>query len=135
MDAFDMEWHVPERVIMARYHGVVTLDTLDEINNSLAQMHTEGTGPIHIISDASDLKTFPTSINHLRKTLTILNEDGWGWIISIGMDSLNNFLLSVMAALFGMKIKTAKSIEEAEQILRRVDMTLEEFQQKKDTAE
>ena len=122
MGKSEMRWYISKRVLLVEHYGNITVETLRDVNAEMTQYLEDGDAPVHVISDSSQMDDFPTNVNQIRKIQwTILNDDRWGWMVAVGVNSMVRFLVAVMSSIFGLRIKTADSIEEAEKILRRVE--------------
>lgn len=121
---YQIEWQIPQRVILVTYTDQITVEDLTGVNRQLAVFHEEGIAPIHVISYLKTNK-FPTSVKTVREVMNILKYEKWGWYIVAGFEnSLGRFLMVMITNAFNLKAKATTNLDEGLEILYRLDTTL-----------
>lgn len=118
-------WVLEKRLLLLVYEGDIDKEDMRKVNCELDAYLQEGQSPIHIISDHRTMGNISLDLNLVRETFTSMKKAGWGWIILVQVPPLVRFFANVFGIQFGLRIKTAKSIEEAKAILAREDKSLQ----------
>lgn len=121
----EVKWYQERRIILVHLADDVSFDEVKLNNQEIIQLLEQGQAPVHLIFYAQDLKTSPTNIKELRDALSFLKHPNMGWIINIGTNALNNFVSKVVANFFRIKVRSAKDFAEAQVVLQRLDLSLE----------
>ncbi len=67
---FDINWFVENRIIFAKAVSTMTIEELSVASNKVIKMIEERDAPlVHILSDESDLDSFPISVKALREVV------------------------------------------------------------------
>ena len=122
--AYQIEWQIPQRVILVTYTDQITVEDLAGVNQELAVFHEEGIAPIHVISYLQTNK-FPTNVKTIKEVMNILSFEKWGWYIVAGFEnSLGRFLMTMISNAFSVKAKATNNLEESLEVLQRLDASL-----------
>lgn len=121
----NIEWLIPERVALLTVVGDVDVQDLHEMDAAIVRILDEGTQPVHIICDTSGMGNVPNSVNDLRNSQTYFTHPKLGWLLVIGLNPVTSFMARVVGNVTKMNVKTANSVEEAQQILGRIDSNLQ----------
>ena len=125
--AYTVNWLVDKRVLMLKYHGVVTGENLANLNQELAQFLQEGEQPVHIISDDTSVEKNEAHLNDFRKNFAAMTKPGWGHIIIINASTFTKFIGGVMGSALRINLKILSDMDAAEDYLREKDATLPAF--------
>lgn len=126
---YQIEWQIPQRVILVTYTDQITVEDLVGVNRELTNFHEEGIAPIHVISYLKTNK-FPTSVKTVREVMNILKCEKWGWYVVAGFEnSLGRFLMVMITNAFNLKAKATSTLEEGLDVLYRIDTTLASHQE------
>lgn len=121
---YKIEWQIPKRVLTVTYRGEITIDDLKNVNADLQNHYAEGIAPIHVISHI-DTEKFPKDLKMIRTLLSTLNQKDWGWFIVVGFESsLGRFFMVMVTNTFKLQAKAVSTIEEALDVLSRIDQSL-----------
>lgn len=121
---FSIEWYIPQRVILCRIIGDVSLDEAQQMADTMAVRITEGIAPVHTIFEASQMGSFPTSIAQLNRMSRWVYHPSTGWIVSINTGRIMSFVAVVLTNTAGVKYRPAASIDDAIKLLQRNDASL-----------
>jgi hypothetical protein len=114
---FESSWRVEERIIYIRFWGDTTLKDAEEFNAHLIEMLEQGTPPVHLIIDLRELKSTPNDFRNLSKIIKFPLQQ-IGWVMNVGMPNpVLGFIAAALAQLFGARMRSVKTIAEAEQFL------------------
>lgn len=121
-----ISWYQPERIILATFEGDQTIEDITRINNTITEMIRAGKPRVHMIVDTSEMGNIPLKLSQLAAVNAYLREPNLGAIVTIGMENiLIRFLASMVSQIAHIELKTVKSMDEAMDILHRLDQTLE----------
>lgn len=121
---YQIEWQIPQRVILITYTDKITIEDLAGVNQDLAIFHEEGIAPIHVVSYLKTNK-FPTNAKTIKEVMNIMSFEKWGWYIVAGFEnSLGRFLMTMISNAFNVKAKATTDLEEGLEALHRLDATL-----------
>ncbi len=119
-----VEWIIPERVILVRIEGQIQQEEIALINQTSHDFILLGQAPIHYIVDVARAANQPFNFSNLSQWSTIIPKDKVGWGIIISPGKMVMFTIMIIARAFNIHVKKADSVEEAMQILNKVDPTL-----------
>lgn len=122
----EIHWHIKQRILLVRPYGDITLEEIKTYNEELREYLAEGIRPIHLIALPEKIERLPPTLKGVIDTLLIYREQGIGWNIVVGDRSiLTKFFTSTLGQLYKLHVAWADSFEEAMDILRKEDKTLE----------
>jgi hypothetical protein len=121
MQPFDIQWLVPDRVLLIRFYGHFSSDNLEKLNDAMTHYLNEGDAPVHVITDNTRLEGFPTNINQLRQSLIVLRDERWGWMIAVGINAIVRFLLVVLSATFNLQAKALNTVDDGKKFLNGIE--------------
>jgi hypothetical protein len=124
--AFQNRWLVEDRVVLVEFSGDITLDELMANDADMLRYVNSGTPPVHIICKLQGAKRFPTNISNIsRSAKQYLTSPNIGWFLIVGVDNpLLTFIGSIVAQVSQLKFKQAADLDEALQVLGRMDFSL-----------
>ncbi|CAG1011855.1 hypothetical protein ANRL4_04511 [Anaerolineae bacterium] len=125
--AYRMVWIVPNRVLLTTFEGDVTQIELQQFVADIRDRVRSGEAPVYHISNSLNMGKVHLSLKALGdliKNVSIFAE--LGAQIDINKPrSLNAFLASVGSQLIRVKSYMVQSLDEAVQVVKRVDPALE----------
>ncbi len=121
---YHFEWIVPERVILTRIEGNVSPEDVTAITLKSRDMILEGQAPIHCIIDVAQLINQPFSLSNLGQWTGNIPKGMVGWWVIINPGKMAMFAITMVSKALHIKVKTATSVEDAIEILNKVDLTL-----------
>ena len=119
--SFSYRWHVEGRVLLVEGTGDVslehfqTLSTL-EIPGQVVDQN------VHVILYSDNIKSTPP-MQQLSK-LEVADNRGWVIFVSENDNKVGRFVASVALQLLGIGMRIVPTLEEAQAILKRVDVSL-----------
>lgn len=117
-------WLIENRIILIHTEGNVSLADVKASNERLYLMLNTVSAPVHIIFDGTHMQSHPLNVIELKQTLTFLEHENIGWMVTVSMNSIITFMNSVIAKLFGIQMLTAQTVDLALESLERIDSTL-----------
>jgi hypothetical protein len=128
MEISKVEWYVDKRVIYIKRPTIVTIGNLKHTNDHTINLLDEGSVPVHVINDASDVILSPKSINYIRQSVPYLNHPNLGWLITVSSSSFITFMANIIPQLRGKSrgsVKVVSNLEAARAILRKHEPNLQ----------
>lgn len=119
------EWLVPERVIFARAHGVMTVNDVIELIEPIKRMLVEYPAPIHVLLDVSQVEQFPTNIVQLSRLVDARLATQSGWVFFVCRQNTTRFVVSVLAQLSSTKLSHFDTLQEALDFLDKSEPSLQ----------
>lgn len=107
--------------------GEITFEDVVMVNDrALLEYLPQGDAPVHMLLDVRQVTKYPMSIRAITDTTAYLKHPSMGWMINVGADSpVMRSIASIVTQVAGIKLRTAASIDEAHEVLRRVDLRLQ----------
>jgi len=125
--AYEIDWVVQNRIVSGRFVDVVSVSEARESSNVITEYVVSGDAPVHLIADLRDMIHSPTSIQVNRQIASpYLNHPNMGWVIIIGGNAFQQFMISVLKRLTSIKVKQTGSYEEALDMLKEIDPSIEQ---------
>jgi len=124
---FEMSWYLPKRVVLLRYYGHATVEDIDRVGDVSVQYVLEGTPPVHIIADMTEVETFPTNLRQSARAIRTIKDPAMGWTVIISTNPLMRVIIVTLSRLAGFRFHIATSREQARAFLVGVDATLKEL--------
>jgi len=127
---YRLSWYQKNRIVLAVMTGVYTVEEMQARNQELIDQYLErGQAPIHLISDARDMRQFPTSMIKVQQiNESWLRHPNLGWTVIVGNGNiLLNFLAAAITKAMGVKHRTVATHEEAIETLKKMDTTLNQI--------
>ena len=122
---YNVKWYdAKKRVILISVIGEFTLQESSDSSVEIRNYINEGTPPIHLIGDLTKLKQAPKSIAELRKAQGNLNSLASTIIVGAN-NPMIRFMANVFAKLGGYEVRTVDSVDQAAEVISRLDPTLE----------
>ncbi len=121
----NVTWYLEDRIILAHVVGDNTLEDFRGINTAIIQHLDQGTAPVHLLIDVTELGNIPSNIIKVKQAFTYLDHPSIGWSFFIGeMNAIKKLVVSLTTQMSGLDVKTVDTFEEALLVLRRVDSTI-----------
>ncbi len=126
MSEITVEWVIPGKVLYFGWPAEVTYDTIAEVAERSRAMMDSATGPVHILNDAREVKTYPTHPLRIRKAMTFIDHPNIGWLVSITPPGFVRFLADAVPNLIA-KAKSAafSNIDFAMEHITAADPTID----------
>jgi len=119
---YSIDWYQEGKVILANVQGSVTLDDLGSLQEQVFAYLDNGTAPIHLIVDTTNLGQMPLKLNELRNVTRYMADDRFGWQVIVGgLNPIARMIGSILMQLAGREIILVNNMTEAEQRLSRID--------------
>lgn len=125
---YKVSWQVEQRIILAHISGDYSTENMVDCNQTIYQYLDEGNKPVHLIIQIEDLKKYPTELLTIKASSEkILKHPAIGWMFLVGFNNpFARFLSATVGQLSKLQFKHVSNLDEALQILRRVDDSLDE---------
>lgn len=121
---YHFEWVVPDRIVLTRIEGQVLPDDVTAITLKSRDMILEGQAPVHFIIDVTALNSQRFSLANLNQWSSNIPKGMVGWWVILNPGKMAMFAITMVSKALHIKVKTASSVEDAIQILNKVDQTL-----------
>ncbi len=122
-------WLQDDTVVYIEFIGDFDDEGIIAVNTHLRDKYLiPGKAPVHAIIDASGMTGYPRSLKVLQQSTSIsVKHPNIGWVVLIGFDNpLVKFFSTGVAQLLGVKFKQVESLEQAKDVLKRVDLRLDD---------
>lgn len=120
-----ISWYQDERIVLARFEGDQSIEDITQVNTTITEMIKTGKPRVHMIVDTSKMGSIPLKLSQLAAVNAYLREPNLGTIVTIGMDNvLIRFLASMVSQIAHIELKTVSTMDEAVDVLKRLDQTL-----------
>lgn len=123
--AYNIHWVVPSRILEIKLEDEVTMSAMVTLVEETHTFVNAGQAPVHILIDSTRLMNRAVNFQEINQIAKTMGNPGTGWWVIINPGKMIWFVASVLSKLLGVKLKSAHSVEEAQSILQRVDLTLE----------
>ena len=126
---YQLEWHIPKRVLNLIVSGDVSLEDLVRFNKDVLSYLEDGTAPVHLVSIGNNIRRVPTNLMLIKQTVTYLQHPSMGWTIIVQekANALTGFMVSVAAQATGMKLHQVKNVADGLETLRRLDQSIASY--------
>ncbi|MCI0710426.1 MAG: hypothetical protein L0154_09720 [Chloroflexi bacterium] len=121
--AYQVSWLVPQRVIFVRVTATLTRDDIVAMNQDYFHLLDEGVAPVHMLVDANQLDKLDIKVKDIP-SLLMQDDARFGWNFIVTPNRFIGFLSNLAAHLTGSKYKTMDKLDEALQVLVRLDSSL-----------
>jgi hypothetical protein len=121
-----ISWAQDKRIILLNLIGSLDLEDGFKASNDTNDYINQGTAPVHLVVDMSELKSFPTNITKVNQMNQYLKNPARGWVVVIGGNSLSNFLVNVLSQVVKFPVTQRPALNDALDFLRKNDATLGE---------
>ena len=126
--SYELSWYLPKRIIHIHILGEMELSEVEAMSHAAFALMEEGIAPVHILMDDAKGGRPPLSLKELKSRLEITQHASIGWIVGIGdADPVAKFLIPLLMKLVKLQYVRVKTIEEALEVLRKQDMSLQEL--------
>ena len=118
-------WLIENQVILTQMEGLISPAEFRQWADKLNPFYNQiPFSRLHIIIDGTGLQKIPS----IKEMLNIPVHEKRGWILIVGLsDRLLQFLTSMVVQLTHTELKFVTTVEEAVEVLQRVDLTLQSF--------
>lgn len=124
---FELSWQIPQRVVLMRIWGEVTLHEITAQDSALHEWLHKVQGPIHLIGDDRKVTRAPYAIQGLRLTLRLLRNEKLGYVFTFGRSHpMAEFLTFTLFTGAGIKYQRVRTLDDAVAKLHTIDPTLTE---------
>jgi hypothetical protein len=117
---YEIKWYLEPHVIFVRISGDVTAPEIETIFKELAQYAAQGTRPLFVVSDLSELGRYPINAAEYQKAVRALA----GQIdtsILIGMSSpILKFISSFLSQISKYELRMVDTMDEALVLIERL---------------
>ena len=124
---FEATWYHNLRVIQWRVWGQITLEEIAQMGRDQQKLLSEGTSPVHTLSNITDVASFPTDLRLLKEALDGINHPHIGWVLIVGTTTpLKRFVTTTVTQLVipNVRLRMFNSMDEAIEFLKHVDSTV-----------
>lgn len=121
---YAMDWVIDKRVMRIVIAGELDSEMIHTMVEDSRRMTNEGISPIHAIADATRAESIPKYINQIIKEFKDIQPEDSGFTIIIANNSVTRFFAQMLLRVLRLEVRFAIDMEEALNILRRVDTTL-----------
>ena len=110
----DVNWYVPDRVIMMRSHGDLTIEEAKAANKKILEFLDLGKPLIHTLVDQLDMGNFPISLRDNKDALSAIKHPNVGWTVVYGNpNKIADFISGMIARMGRLRYRKFTSKEEA----------------------
>jgi len=115
-------WYKENQVVFAEFIGEFSIQEMYDLNRELDIYFKSDGNTIHLIADLRAMTNYPKNLAQVRDaTRRTANQPGLGWVLLIGSENpFLKFLVTTVFQLVRVNCKIVGSLEDAEDILRRV---------------
>lgn len=110
---YELKWHYPQRILLFRLYGDVTLEDVRLALLELGNWGDQGTAPMYTIAHTLDVTSFPTNLNEIRKIAYLERHPNIVWTVLVSRNKLINFIASVFTQLSGTTFRAFDNIDDA----------------------
>ncbi|MBL8163351.1 MAG: hypothetical protein JNJ61_15295 [Anaerolineae bacterium] len=125
---YQVGWLVEDRVIEEKFIGNITVDDIANAAQAGNALAASAPGMVHLLADASDVKTFPIDLRLIQTTMQPHSLAGkFSWVIVYGTrNPMLRFVAQVSAqfSLVQIRFRVVDHREHALQMLRDLDPSL-----------
>lgn len=124
--AIEIDWLIPNRIILSKFTGTMTLEDVEGWLEIQMKMVEEGTPLVHHISNSLELdwveirlKTFQTLMKGISKS------ENFGWHIEITKNPVNRMVSNIVTQFAKVHTRSYTNMEQALAFLKENDPSLE----------
>src|SRR5579871_3388456 len=122
---YSIEWYVPNRLILEKAFGNLTIEELLRFNAEVTQIIAdEGVTPVHIIADLSKVERYPSSLREIMNTMRQSNPEKIGWMVVVTENPILRFLASTVFQMARLRLRIFPTMTQATAFLNEMDETL-----------
>jgi hypothetical protein len=121
---YQLEWLQDKRIVREVLSGEFDLAASTELAAATAKCLEEGTAPIHLIIDVTDMVKSPTNLRSINSVTDYMKDPKLGWVVLIGANTMVKFISSVISHITKFKFTTVANLDEAVSFLQKQDATL-----------
>lgn len=123
--AYELLWLVEKRVLLARFLGMVDVETITNFIEEQHAMIAQGIPLVHHINDTTDTDRIEVSLRTLQAFMkTLKPPEGLGWHVEVNPHAFNRMISSLALQFAGARYRTVTTINEAITFLQANDDTL-----------
>ncbi len=121
----EISWLIDNRVVLIRDYGVYTAEELVAGLDTLKKYLNDGTPPIYIVQDSTELIKYPTTIQSLRALMQPHPHVEHIIFINHPQKPGTRFIANLLTSMSGKAFSNVSSLEEALELLRKIDPALD----------
>jgi hypothetical protein len=118
-----IHWHIPNRVLYFQLLARATMEEVEVDNQELNHLLAEGTAPVYVLVDWSQLHVIPGNLSDMRQNNPIYTDDKVEHVILFGGGTALWFLGGMFADTTQKKTEIVDSYEDAIALLERLGVT------------
>jgi len=123
--SYSIDWVIPKRVLYSRVWGIQTEDQIKQSDEDMTQFIEEGIPLIHLIMDAREMESMPTSLGNIQSSVSAITDPSYGWVVAVGTTNpVTKFMGLMIAKLFRLRFRRVANLQEAIEFLSGMDATL-----------
>ena len=122
---YSIEWYVPNRLILEKAFGNLTIEELLRFNAEVTKIIAdEGMTPVHIIADLSKVERYPSSLREIMNTMRQSNPEKIGWMVVVTENPIMRFMASTVFQMARLRLRIFPTMTQATAFLNEMDETL-----------
>ncbi|MDX2078487.1 MAG: hypothetical protein SFZ02_18795 [bacterium] len=121
---YTMTWLIDKRVLHIVIEGELNAETIRQMVAESRKMTDEGISPVHAIADATHADSIPKHIPTILKEYGGVSPQDSGFTVIIANSPVTRFLSQALLRLLRLEIRFGADIDDALNILHRVDTTI-----------
>jgi|GEM_PF-6708216 len=122
---YEVRWIIQNRVVLLYTGSHLVMEDNVEINHQVEVLLNEVNHPVHLISDTSELKSFPINVVKLIEVYSFLKHPNFEIGVQVSSSPMIRFLTRAITRPFkSYPFKIVASREEALELLYQLDETL-----------
>lgn len=123
---YTVDWVIHKRVLYSRVWGQHTQDDMRQSDQDLKMFLADGIPLIHLIMDAREMESMPTSLGTIQSTISTIKDPAYGWVVAIGTTNpVTKFMGLMIAKLFRLRFRRVETLKDGLQFLSQMDQTLD----------
>lgn len=115
------EWVNEKRWLKLTGTGEATLETIAELIHTLRIHVSEGTTPVYVLIDLTQITAFPTNLREVVESAQVKPNDRIGWVVIAADAMMLRFLGAILAQLARHPAHTVTTAEEGLAFLSSVE--------------
>lgn len=124
--AYEVKWHVPNRVVLARFWGRPLPEENLRVSPDIIRLFEESPYPlVHVMLDDGKMEGLPASLPQMREVASFLAHPKMGWVVGVApVNSAVKFMGVFLNHVFKMRYKRFESLAEGERFLTELEPDL-----------
>jgi hypothetical protein len=123
---YKISWYIEERVILIQINGKIAIDEFEQLHTESFDYVMQSQFKVHAIADLSQFEAIPTNLRMLSSATSKENNSNQGMTVLVmpKMPSIVRFIVSVVMQTLRLEYRVCETVDEAINILQRVDTEL-----------